>query len=169
VAAGVDVPTSDRDAVAVADQEVEAIADAEALPLMDTVAVPERVGRAEFVGRVDLLAVVVAPLETDGWADGVVESDGCGVQLADSDGDPVLDAAGLRVPVRVAVTVRVPGGDLVMWRVRVALALAPSGGGIEARADFDALTDPDDVRLMLGEGSAVVVVIGESDAAGLTD
>jgi hypothetical protein len=56
-----------------------------------------------------------------------------------------------------------------MWRVRVALALAPSGGGIEARADFDALTDPDAVRLMLGVGSAVVVMAGESDAAGLTD
>lgn len=156
-------------AVTVADQEKEAIAVVEGLPLTETVAEPVRVVRAVFVGRADRLALFVPIAEKDGCEEGDPDSDTAAVSVAVTDGEPVLDAAGLRVPVRVAVPVRVTGGDRVICRVRVALALAPSGGGIEARADLDPLTEPDAVRLILGVMSAVLVTLGVSVVAGLTD
>lgn len=156
-------------AVTVADQEKEAIAVVEGLPLTETVAEPVRVVRAVFVGRADRLALFVPTVETVGCAEGDPDSDTAPVSVAVTDGEPVLEAAGLRVPVRVAVPVRVTGGDRVICRVRVALALAPSGGGMETRADLDPLTEPDAVRLILGVMSAVLVTLGVSEVAGLTD
>jgi hypothetical protein len=110
-------------AVAVADQEVDAIADSVGLSVAVTDVVEVRVGLPEFVGRGDFVEDGVARVLTVGWADGVVESDGCGELLADSDADPESEGRAVRVAVRVAVAVRVTSGDRVICRVRVALAL----------------------------------------------
>lgn len=143
---------ADSVAVTVADHDVDAIADTEGLPVVETDADTERVVLAVFVGRGDLLPVTVAALLLDGTADGVIVSVGWEEPLADADADPEADGAADRVPVRVAVFVRVACGDFVISRVRVALALAPSGGGMDARADSDVRDVCDGLRLMEADG-----------------
>jgi hypothetical protein len=93
---------------------MEAIAVTDGLPVLELVAEPVRVIRAVFVGRGDLVPDSVARVDTDGCDEGDPDSDTAAVSVAVTDGEPVLDAAGLRDPVRVAVPVRVTVEDRVM-------------------------------------------------------
>lgn len=84
-----------------------------------------RVEMLVVVGRGVLLPVAVCAPLLDGLADGVMVSVGRAELLVEADADPETDGAEERVPMRLAVFVRVARGDFVVSRVRVELALAP--------------------------------------------